>query len=92
VRKAQAVRLLGLLARIGAGPAARGAFLAARGAQLAKRMRGVPLRGDVPAYAHDLAVVVFLFVKNTADWYVAASKANDDVSGAVAVPRGASVG
>lgn len=81
IRKAGAVRLIGLLTRVHAGPAARATFLRARGALVAKRVRAVPLRGDGAAYAHDLAVVVFTAVKHTAEWFLAACRINNDASG-----------
>jgi hypothetical protein len=80
LRKAGVLRLIGLLTRVHAGAAARAAFLNARAKLIARRVRAIPLRGDAAMYAHDLAVVVFMYVKHTAEWYLAACKANADAS------------
>jgi hypothetical protein len=82
LRKAGVLRLIGLLTRVHAGAAARAAFLDARAKLIARRVRAIPLRGDAAMYAHDLAVVVFMYVKHTAEWYLAACKANSDASSA----------
>lgn len=68
------------LSRLNATPAARATFLAARGDLIKKRIRAIPLEGDIPLYIFDLAIIVFTAVKHTAEWYLASYKENDSVS------------
>jgi hypothetical protein len=79
-RKSAVVQLSSLLGRLHATPAARAAFLTARGELVRKRIRMIPLEGDIPLYIFDLAIIVFTAIKHTAEWYLAAFKENDSVS------------
>jgi hypothetical protein len=80
LRKAGIIRLIPLLMRVHAGAAAHSAFLNSRSKLIAKPIWEIPLRGDVAMYAHDLAVVVFMYIKHMAEWYLAACKAHSDAS------------
>jgi len=80
-RKTVVVRLISLLLRLGAGPAARSTLLAARSEVTKKRVRMIRFEGAVEQYINDLAVVVFTGIKHTADWFLASFKENDMASG-----------
>lgn len=81
-RKTIVVKLVSLLLRLGAGPAARSTLLAARSEVTKKRVRMIRFEGAVEQYINDLAVVVFTGIKHTADWFLASFKENDMASGA----------
>ena len=81
-RKTMVVKLVSLLLRLGAGPAARSTLLAARSEVTKKRVRMIRFEGAVEQYINDLAVVVFTGIKHTADWFLASFKENDMASGA----------
>ena len=76
-RKNTIVALSSHLARLSATPAARSAFLAARGEVIRKRVRMIPLEGDIKLYVFDLAVIVFTGIKHTAEWFLGAFKENE---------------
>lgn len=78
--KISVAQLSEYLSRLGATPAARSTFLVARGDLIKKRIRAIPLEGDIPLYIFDLAVIVFTAIKHTAEWYLASYKENDSVS------------
>jgi hypothetical protein len=80
-RKTIVVKLISLLLRLGAGPAARSTLLAARSEVTKKRVRMIRFEGAVEQYINDLAVVVFTGIKHTADWFLASFKENDMASG-----------
>lgn len=80
-RKTTVVKLISLLLRLGAGPAARSTLLAARSEVTKKRVRMIRFEGAVEQYINDLAVVVFTGIKHTADWFLASFKENDMASG-----------
>jgi hypothetical protein len=80
-RKTVVVKLVSLLLRLGAGPAARSTLLAARSEVTKKRVRMIRFEGAVEQYINDLAVVVFTGIKHTADWFLASFKENDMASG-----------
>jgi hypothetical protein len=80
-RKTAVVKLISLLLRLGAGPAARSTLLAARSEVTKKRVRMIRFEGTVEQYINDLAVVVFTGIKHTADWFLASFKENDMASG-----------
>lgn len=80
-RKTVVVKLISLLLRLGAGPAARSTLLAARSEVTKKRVRMIRFEGAVEQYINDLAVVVFTGIKHTADWFLASFKENDMTSG-----------
>ncbi|TFY54472.1 hypothetical protein EVG20_g9690, partial [Dentipellis fragilis] len=78
--KTAVVRLIGLLQRLRAGPAARAAFLAARGDAIRKLVRTIRFEGHIGLYFNDLALVLFTAVKHTADWFLASFKENEVAS------------
>ena len=80
-RKTMVVKLVSLLLRLGAGPAARSTLLAARSEVTKKRVRMIRFEGAVEQYINDLAVVVFTGIKHTADWFLASFRENDMASG-----------
>jgi len=80
-RKTIVVKLISLLLRLGAGPAARSTLLAARSEVTKKRVRMIRFEGAVEQYINDLAVVVFTGIKHTADWFLASFRENDMASG-----------
>lgn len=84
-RKTVVVKLVSLLLRLGAGPAARSTLLAARSEVTKKRVRMIRFEGAVEQYINDLAVVVFTGIKHTADWFLASFKENDMASGTFTV-------
>jgi len=59
-RKTIVVKLISLLLRSGAGPAARSTLLAARSEVTKKRVRMIRFEGAVEQYINDLAVVFLL--------------------------------
>ncbi|EIN14240.1 hypothetical protein PUNSTDRAFT_110361 [Punctularia strigosozonata HHB-11173 SS5] len=83
IRKSEAVRLIALLVRLHAGPAARSTFLNARAEVMRKRVRSIRFEGSVEMYVNELAVVVFTGLKHTADWFLASFKENEVASGFV---------
>ncbi|KAI0686819.1 hypothetical protein BC835DRAFT_1420137 [Cytidiella melzeri] len=76
-RKTNVVLLIGLLARLEAGAAARSTFLNSRADMLRKRIRMITFEGDIGSYISDLATVVFTNIKHTADWFLASFKENE---------------
>jgi exocyst complex component 8 len=80
-KKTRVVARIALLKRVHAGAAARDTFLHARTAVLKRHIRGIRVEGDVVAYVHDLAIVVFSCIKHTADWFLASFKENEFASG-----------
>ena len=76
-RKTTIVYLSSLLTKLGAGPAARAAFLTTRSELINKRIRSIPFEGDTPLYIFDLAIVVFTAIKHTAEWFLASFKENE---------------
>lgn len=76
-RKTTIVYLSSLLTKLGAGPAARAAFLTTRSELINKRIRSIPFEGDIPLYIFDLAIVVFTAIKHTAEWFLASFKENE---------------
>lgn len=84
-RKTTVVKLVSLLLRLGAGPAARSTLLAGRSEVTKKRVRMIRFEGAVEQYINDLAVVVFTGIKHTADWFLASFKENDMASGMFSV-------
>jgi hypothetical protein len=68
------------LNRLGHAPAARAVFLSARSAALKSQVRAIKFDGSVTTYIHDLAMVMFMSIKNTADWFLAAFKENEVAS------------
>jgi len=79
-RKTSVVYLTSLLTKLGAGPAARAAFLSTRGELISKRIRSIPFEGDIPLYIFDLAIVVFTAIKLTAEWFLASFKEHEAAS------------
>jgi hypothetical protein len=79
-RKTSVVYLTSLLTKLGAGPAARAAFLTTRSELISKRIRSIPFEGDIPLYIFDLAIVVFTAIKHTAEWFLASFKENEAAS------------
>jgi hypothetical protein len=79
-RKSQVIHLATYLGRLQSTPQARAAFLAARGELIRKRIRMIPLEGDIPLYIFDLAIIVFTAIKHTAEWFLAAFKENESTS------------
>lgn len=79
-RKTAVTQLSGYLARLHSTPAARTAFLDARGELIKKRIRAIPLEGDIPLYIFDLAIIVFTAIKHTAEWFLASFKENESTS------------
>ncbi|KAG8804158.1 exocyst complex component exo84, partial [Serendipita sp. 399] len=79
-RKTAVVQLSGYLARLHSTPAARSAFLAARGELIRKRVRTIPLEGDIALFIFDLAIIVFTAIKHTAEWYLASFKETESTS------------
>jgi len=90
-RKTTVVKLISLLLRLGAGPAARSTLLAARSEVTKKRVRMIRFEGAVEQYINDLAVVIFTGIKHTADWFLASFKENDMASGMFATYSSADV-
>ena len=76
-RKTTIVYLTSLLTKLGAGPAARAAFLTTRSDLIKKRIRSIPFEGDIPLYIFDLAIVIFTAIKHTAEWFLASFKENE---------------
>ncbi|KAJ6609351.1 hypothetical protein B0H10DRAFT_2225991 [Mycena sp. CBHHK59/15] len=66
--------------RLGAGPAARTAFLGMRSRVMQSHVRKIRFEGHVGAYVGDLAVVYFTGIKHTADWFLASFKENEVAS------------
>ncbi|KAF9011134.1 hypothetical protein BDQ17DRAFT_1420558 [Cyathus striatus] len=79
-RKSTVVTLIMLLNRLGAGAAARSAFLDMRKQVIHGLMRKIQFTGDVCAYIGELAVVFFTGIRHTADWYLASFKENEVAS------------
>ena len=79
-RKTSVVYLTSLLTKLGAGPAARAAFLTTRSGLINKRIRSIPFEGDIPQYIFDLAIVVFTAIKHAAEWFLASFKENEAAS------------
>ncbi|KAI0027216.1 hypothetical protein K488DRAFT_62297 [Vararia minispora EC-137] len=78
--KAMVVRLIHLLIRLRAGPAARTTFLSARAETIKRLVRMIRFEGQIGMYVNDLAVVIFTAIKHTADWYLTSFKENEDAS------------
>jgi exocyst complex component 8 len=79
--KSAVVRLIHLLIRLHAGPAARMTFLSARAETIRRLVRMIKFEGQIGIYVNDLAVVMFTAIKHTADWYLTSFKENEDASG-----------
>ncbi|KAH9926480.1 uncharacterized protein B0H18DRAFT_1118969 [Fomitopsis serialis] len=79
-RKSAVTRLIALLVRLKAGPAARNTFLQARADMIRKRVRLIRFEGHVGTYVGDLAVVVFTGIKHTADWFLSSFRENEVAS------------
>ncbi|KAI0726836.1 hypothetical protein C8Q72DRAFT_843279 [Fomitopsis betulina] len=79
-RKSAVTRLIALLVRLKAGPAARNAFLQSREDLIRKRVRMIRFDGHVGTYVGDLAVVVFTGIKHTADWFLSSFRENEVAS------------
>jgi exocyst complex component 8 len=75
------VRIIALLVRLHAGPAARNTFLNARAEVMRKRVRSIRFEGSIEIYVNELSVVVFTGLKHTADWFLASFKENEVASG-----------
>ena len=73
-------RLIALLVRLKAGPAARNTFLQSREDLIRKRVRMIRFNGHVGTYVGDLAVVVFTGLKHTADWFLSSFRENEVAS------------
>ncbi|KAG8879593.1 exocyst complex component exo84 [Tulasnella sp. 331] len=82
-RKLTVVKLAAHLNRLGAGVAARDAFLAMRTEVLRKRARMIRFEGSISLYVSELALVTFTHVKHTAEWYLASWREHDMASGMV---------
>ncbi|EPS97806.1 hypothetical protein FOMPIDRAFT_1037724 [Fomitopsis schrenkii] len=79
-RKSAVTRLIALLVRLKAGPAARNTFLQSREDLIRKRVRMIRFDGHVGTYVGDLAVVVFTGIKHTADWFLSSFRENEVAS------------
>lgn len=80
-RKLTVVKLAAHLNRLGAGVAARDAFLVTRTEVLRKRSRMIRFEGSISLYVSELALVTFTHVKHTAEWYLASWREHDMASG-----------
>lgn len=80
LRKTSTIQITALLTRLGFAPAARAVFLSARSIALKAQVRAIKFDGSVTTYIHDLAMVMFMSIKNTADWYLASFKENEVAS------------
>lgn len=79
-RKIAVTQLSGWLSRLQASGSARATFLASRTEVIRKRIRMIPLEGDIPLFIHYLAIIVFTAIKHTAEWYLSSFKDNDAAS------------
>ncbi|KAG9032178.1 exocyst complex component exo84 [Tulasnella sp. JGI-2019a] len=82
-RKLAVVKLAAHLNSLGAGVAARDAFLSMRTEVLRKRTRMIRFEGSISLYVSELALVTFTHVKHTAEWYLASWREHDMASGMV---------
>lgn len=73
-------RLIALLVRLKAGPAARNTFLQSREDVIRKRVRMIRFDGHVGTYVGDLSVVVFTCIRHTADWFLSSFRENETAS------------
>ncbi|ORX39188.1 hypothetical protein BD324DRAFT_618768 [Kockovaella imperatae] len=72
IRKSGAVRLIGLLARIGSAEEAKDTFLKARHQVMMKHIRDIRSEGDISIYINELAIVCFTVIRHTGDWFMTA--------------------
>lgn len=80
-RKQSIVKITSYLTRLGAGIAARDAFLSTRGELMRKRARMIRFEGNIALYISELALVTFTGVKHTCEWYLASFREHDMASG-----------
>ncbi|KAG8947884.1 exocyst complex component exo84 [Tulasnella sp. 424] len=80
-RKQSIVKITSYLTRLGAGIAARDAFLYTRGELMRKRARMIRFEGNIALYISELALVTFTGVKHTCEWYLASFREHDMASG-----------
>jgi len=79
-RRTAAVTLISLLNRLKAGAAARKTFLEMRAQVIQNLVRKIPFEGYIETYIGELAIVFFIGIKHTADWYLASFKENEVAS------------
>ena len=79
-RRTMAVTLISLLNRLKAGAAARKTFLEMRAQVIQGLVRKIPFEGYIETYIGELAIVFFIGIKHTADWYLASFKENEVAS------------
>jgi hypothetical protein len=84
LRKSTLSHLVQLFIRLEQPDLARATFLKARTEVMRKRVRTIKFEGDIPLYVNELAVVSFMGVKHTSDWYLAGFKESGMASGLVA--------
>lgn len=82
-RKQSVVKISSYLTRLGAGIAARDAFLSTRAELMRKRARMIRFEGNIALYISELALVTFTGVKHTCEWYLASFREHDLASGMV---------
>ncbi len=73
-------RLIAVLIRLDASPAARTTFLAARTETARRLVRMIRFDGHIGTYINDLATTIFTVIKHTADWFLASFKENEVAS------------
>lgn len=76
LRRSGAIQLVAFFYRLGQADVARSTFLNARTEILRRRARTIKFEGDISLYIGELAVVSFMGVKNTTDWFTAAFREN----------------
>lgn len=81
LRKTTLTHLVQLFTRLEQPDLARATFLKARTEVMRKRVRTIKFEGDIPLYVNELAVVSFMGVKHTSDWYLAGFKESGMASG-----------
>lgn len=80
-RKLSINKLSTYLMRLGAGLAARDAFLETRAEVMRKRARMIRFEGNISLYISELALVTFTGIKHTSEWYLASFREHDMASG-----------
>ncbi|KAL7414262.1 hypothetical protein BDY24DRAFT_414477 [Mrakia frigida] len=83
LRKHSLAHLVSLFYRLDQPDLAQTTFLKARSEVLRKRVRTIKFEGDISLYVNELAVVSFMGVKHTSDWYLPAFKESGMASGLV---------
>ncbi|KAG8901555.1 exocyst complex component exo84 [Tulasnella sp. 403] len=83
IRRSSVVKLSSHLIRLGAGAAAKDAFLTTRAELMRKRARMIRFEGHIALYISELALVTFTGIKHTAEWYLISWREHDMASGMV---------